>query len=929
MPDIQQYSVSIKFKTEGSEKATKDVDKVKDSVNKLKGSKNATSKISDTLGKIGTFAGGAVTAISALATAGGAGLVKLGQSMFGLAQQTSDYIETVNLFRTSMGDAADQAQEFIDKAESMLGLDPKSMMDSISSFQNLSEGFGIASDRAYTMSQNLTQLSADLSSLANISFEDAQKKVMSGFSGQIQPLRKYGVALDQASLQETAYSLGIEQKVKSMTKAQKTELIYYQIMKSTQKMQGDLGKSLLSPANATRVLQTEFQKLARAVGSIFIPGMMRIIPAVRAVTQVLTQAAEAIAELFGFKMSDYEADLSSVGNLLEGVSDGIEDMGDSAEGTAKDLNKMLMSFDELNNLTSNNGSGSGSGVGVGVGGSLGIDLPQYDMFASIDDSIKNRIENGDWYDIGKTIGEKLTEGLKKIPWSIIQSQTNGIAENIAKFLNGSIQNTDWNLVGGTFAEALNTIFGFAKTFVTTTDFSGIGKAIGNTISGFFEKVKWEDVGTTLSGGVEGALDVMLGAMSTFDQNKVSDSIAKIFNNVDWTQVLLKAAKFVVQGIKYSPIVMLIKGQLELIENLINVAVEWSNQYLGTSFKKVHIDVDKAIDGITNSIFDGLIETNSGIKEHSAQAVEDIGKSADSIEKSVESGSKNSYTKAHEYLSKINVDTKKQLDLADDLQKTGQKNAEAYGLGLQNKQPFISKVNEFLKNQTIGGLDAKSESYDAGVDVVFNYSEGLGSYRSTIALSESTSWIERTVKSGLDKKNQAWTWGYDMVQGLKQGILAGQNLIQRAVDNVTNIIWSSLHCSRPEEGPLRDYETWMPDMIKGLSDSLLRSLPMLESAVAEVSDVMAENLQLPSMFIDGQTSAEIISNIRSKSTVTADVQTASTIANATYSAVSRALLDSRSSEKDRLIQVNIGNKEVYRGYGQYKDEQSNMLGINVG
>lgn len=928
MPDIQQYSVSIKFKTEGTQKATDNVDKVKDSVNKLKGSKNATSKITDTLSKMGSFAGTAVTAISALATAGGAGLVKLGQSMYSLSQQTSDYIETVNLFRASMGDAADQAKEFYEMAESKLGLDPKLVMDSIASFQNLSEGFGIASDRAYTMSQNLTQLAGDLSSFANISFEDAQKKLMSGFSGQVMPLRKYGIALDQATLQETAYSLGIEQKVKSMTKAQKTELMYYQIMKSTQKMQGDLGRSLLSPANATRVLQTEFQKLARAVGSIFIPGMMRIIPVVRAVTQVLTQAAEAIAKLFGFEMSNYEADLSSVGNLLGGISDDIEDVGDSAEGTAKDLNKMLMPFDELNNLTSSNGSGSGAGAGVGVGGSLGIDLPQYDMFASIDDSIKDMIENGDWYDIGKTIGEKLTEGLKKIPWSNIQKQTNGIAENIAKFLNGSIQNTDWNLVGGTLAEAVNTIFGFTKTFVTTTDFSGIGKAIGTTITGFFEKVKWEDVGTTLSGGVEGALDVMLGAMSTFDQNKVSDSIAKIFNNVDWGQVLLKAAKFITKGIKYSPIVMLAKGTFALIENIVNGFLEHIEDILGIELPKLKFDIDKDVDSIIDSIFDNLIKTELGIDRHTAESVRIISTNSNLMKTAMNSGMVGMYNAANTNAIAINKTIKENLSLQDKVKLWAEQNGQSYAEGLQNKQPTIKRQTSTVKADLINDLDLKGPAYTWGSDTIQGYSNGLDSQDSTSAISKATSWIERTVKNGLDKKNESWTWGYDMVKGMEQGIKSAQNSIQQAINTVANIISRSIHFSKPDEGPLRDYETWMPDMIKGLSDSLLRSLPMLESAVAEVSDVMAENLQLPSMFIDGQTSAEIISNIRSKSTVTADVQTASTIANATYSAVSRALLDSRSSEKDRIIQVNVGNREVYRGYGQYKDEQSNMLGINV-
>lgn len=372
MADVQEYSVSINFKTNGTEKTKSEVKQLQSMIEKLK----STAKVGAILGAAGIAA------------------KKLGQSIFRLTSQTSDYIETINLYRASMGSATEEADKFIAKAEKMLGLDDKSLRDSISQFYNLAGGLGIAEDRAYKMSQNLTQLAGDLSSFANISFETAQQKLMSGISGQVKPLREYGIALDQATLQETAYSLGINQRVKDMTRAQKTELIYYQIMTSTTKMQGDLSRSLISPANAIRVMQTEFKRLARAVESIFIPIMLKIIPVVRAVTELLIEAAQAIANFFGFKMGDFESDLTNVGNLLvDDVGAGIEDIGDAADSTTKKLNKMLMPFDELNNISSDTGAGAAAGAaGIGAGGGLGLDLPSYDMFSGINDELTPKVE---------------------------------------------------------------------------------------------------------------------------------------------------------------------------------------------------------------------------------------------------------------------------------------------------------------------------------------------------------------------------------------------------------------------------------------------------------------------------------------------------------------------------------------------------------
>lgn len=371
MADVQEYSVSINFKTNGTEKTKNEVKQLQSMIEKLK----TTAKIGATLGAIGIAA------------------KKAGQAIFNFGSKTAEYIEVINLFRTSMGDATGQAQEFIDKAERMLGLDPSNMRNAVSSFYNMAEGLGISSDRAYTMSENLTQLSADLMSLANIPFEQAQQKIMAGFTGLDKGLRQYGVSLSVASLQETAYALGINEKVQNMTKAQKTELYYYQMMTALSKNQGDLAKSLSSPANAIRVMQTEFKALARAVGTLLIPIMMKLIPVIRAITQLIMEAAKAIADFFHLDLGQYDSNLENVGNLLvDDIGGGIEDIGDAAEDTTKKLNKMLMPFDELNNISSNTGAASSGVGGIGAGGTLLDTLPTYNMFKGIDDKLTPKVE---------------------------------------------------------------------------------------------------------------------------------------------------------------------------------------------------------------------------------------------------------------------------------------------------------------------------------------------------------------------------------------------------------------------------------------------------------------------------------------------------------------------------------------------------------
>lgn len=83
-------------------------------------------------------------------------------------------------------------------------------------------------------------------------------------------------------------------------------------------------------------------------------------------------------------------------------------------------------------------------------------------------------------------------------------------------------------------------------------------------------------------------------------------------------------------------------------------------------------------------------------------------------------------------------------------------------------------------------------------------------------------------------SQAITWGKDLIQGFVNGIKA---MVQKVVDAVKNIgqkIKNFLHFSRPDEGPLRDYEKWMPDFVSGLARGIRDNAYLLEDAVSDMA-----------------------------------------------------------------------------------------------
>ena len=309
--------------------------------------------------------------------------------------ESNEYIETLNLFKVTMGDGADAAYEYAESVQRLVGIDIKDWMQYQGVFKNLTAGFGVSSDAANVMSQNLTQLSYDLASFYNKDVEVAFDKLSSAMSGQVKGLREFGIDTTVASLQEYALSKGIDTSVRSMTQAEKSLLRYNYIMEKSVNMQGDMARTLVTPANALRILSAQLTQLKRALGNIISVVAAKFIPYVQAMVSIITDAAKSIANFFGFELPDI--DYSGIGgNMTSEFEDGEEAL-DGVSGKVKDIKKQLMGFDELN-IISNPDTDSDTGSGGGGGGGLaGMEPLEYDFLKGLDtsklDSIKQTMKD--------------------------------------------------------------------------------------------------------------------------------------------------------------------------------------------------------------------------------------------------------------------------------------------------------------------------------------------------------------------------------------------------------------------------------------------------------------------------------------------------------------------------------------------------------
>lgn len=386
--------------------------------------------------------GGLFSAISSLVS-GARGIHSTFSSLnstFGFFyNESAEYIEQLNLFNVAMGSASQSASAFAQKVSDAMGIDPGKWMEYQGTLNMMIEGFGVASDKAQIMSQNLTQLSYDYSSLMNVDVSTAFDKIQSAMSGQIKGLKEYGNNVSVAMVKQTGLKYGLQGNVSTWDQNTQAIMRYITIMNNASKVDvfNDMARTINTPSNAVRILAQQFNLLRRAVGNIASVFATAVIPYIQVAVELLNKFASFVAGLFGFKLPtiDYSG-LEKGSGAMDDMADSAKDAGSSVGGATKkvkDLKKELqtLGFDELNILNSpkndsdSGGSGGGFGGG-GIGGGAGIgdiDLPQYDFLKGLKkdtDEIEKRLKElfkpvtDSWNKYGKEVMDSFKFALNEL-----------------------------------------------------------------------------------------------------------------------------------------------------------------------------------------------------------------------------------------------------------------------------------------------------------------------------------------------------------------------------------------------------------------------------------------------------------------------------------------------------------------------------------
>lgn len=216
----------------------------------------------------------------------------------------------------TFGSSAKIIQDYAKTAAKTAGMSEVEALRSAKSFGVFAKSAGLGGAAAATFSTDMVQLAGDLGSFNDVPTGEALAAIQSGLLGQSEPLRRFGVLLDDATLKARAMEMKIYDGNGALTAQQKVLAAQAEILAQTTLQQGDFIKYQNDFGNALKTTQSEFENVKKSVGVAFLPAMTSIVVAVRDnIIPVLKNMADALPAIF--------AKLSEPGGFVKLIQEGV------------------------------------------------------------------------------------------------------------------------------------------------------------------------------------------------------------------------------------------------------------------------------------------------------------------------------------------------------------------------------------------------------------------------------------------------------------------------------------------------------------------------------------------------------------------------------------------------------------------------------
>lgn len=442
------------------------------------------SQVSGETRKAGAGVGAVFGKAFAIAGAAVAG-AKVVDFLKGSIEQASNLAETQTKVNQIFGkDGVAAVNQFASRGAKALGQTKLEVLDAASSFGIFGKAAGLTGKDLAEFSTGFSTLSTDLASFFNTDPSQAAEAIGAALRGESEPIRQYGVLLNDATLRARAFRLGLVKTTKqALTPQQKVLAAQAEIYAQTTDAQGDFQRTSKGLANQQRILRAQFKDLQGTIGQAFLPTATKVVT-------FLNNLGPAFEKVRPF--------LQPVADSLRSFGDGGGKAGERLQQFQATLSTVFASVKSIFSSTVS--------IVTSLWNTFGATLTAAANRAL--ESILNIVRGG----------FKVLAGVFKVVAALLKGDWSGVWEGLKQIAAGALLLLKGIIQGG--LNTIKTVFGLA------------GDALGALM-----KAAWEGIKNAARAGIDGMVDLIRGM-----PDRIKAAVG------DLSRVLYDAGKAVLQGL---------------------------------------------------------------------------------------------------------------------------------------------------------------------------------------------------------------------------------------------------------------------------------------------------------------------------------------------------------------------------------------------
>lgn len=194
-----------------------------------------------------------------------------------MVNSASDLNEAQSATKAVFGESADSILKWSKTTATGMGISEEAALTAAVQFASLGKTAGLTGQPLNDFSTDIVQAASDLGSFYNVDPGTVLEDLKSGLAGESEPLRKYGIFLNEASVAQKAMEMTGKDNAKQLTEGDKIAARSALIMENLGDAQGDFARTSKGLANQLRILRARFKDVSAHMGQVLLPYVLQLV----------------------------------------------------------------------------------------------------------------------------------------------------------------------------------------------------------------------------------------------------------------------------------------------------------------------------------------------------------------------------------------------------------------------------------------------------------------------------------------------------------------------------------------------------------------------------------------------------------------------------------------------------------------------------